>query len=73
METQGKQYKWKIVAWSALRYSDKIQCTLQKSQWFDQKKYCIADLKEKMKNDVADSWGLKNTYLNVGLCLKILE
>lgn len=47
IETQGKQYKWKIVAWSAFRNSDKIQWTLQESQWFDQKKDCIADFKEK--------------------------
>lgn len=48
IETQGKQYKSKIVALSALRNSDKLQQTLQESQWFDQIiKDCITDFKEK--------------------------
>lgn len=54
-----KQYKWKILAWSALRNSDNKKWTLQESKWFDKKQECINDFKEKMKNgyDVVDSWG----------------
>lgn len=37
METKEKQYKWKIVAWNALKNSDKKKWTLQESQWFDKK------------------------------------
>lgn len=59
METKEKQYKWKIVAWNALKNSDKKKWTLQESQWFDKKQTCMNDFKEKMKNgyDVVDSWG----------------
>lgn len=59
METKEKQYKWKIVAWSALKNSDNKTWTIQESQWFDKKQACINDFKENMKNgyDVADSWG----------------
>lgn len=49
MKTQGKQYKWKIVAWNALRRNEK-KWTLQESQWFNRKRECIANVKEKMKN-----------------------
>lgn len=64
METQGKQYKWKIVAWNALRRNEK-KWTLQESQWFNRKEECIANFKEKMKNgyDVADSWGSEEYLL----------
>lgn len=64
METQVKQYKWKILAWSALRLNKK-KWTLQESPWFDQKKDCIANFKEKMKNgyDIADSWGSEEYLL----------
>lgn len=49
METKEKQYKWKIVAWSALKNSENKTWTIQESQWFDKKQACINDFKENMK------------------------
>lgn len=64
METQGKRYKWKILAWSALRRNEK-KWKLQESRWFDKKEDCIANFKEKMKNgyDISDSWGSEEYLL----------
>jgi hypothetical protein len=64
METREKQYKWKILAWSAIRRDEK-KWTSQESQWFDKKEDCIANFKEKMENryDVADSWWSKEYIL----------
>ena len=64
MATQEKQYKWKILAWSALRKKEK-NWTMQESQWFDRKEDCIVDFKEKMRNgyDIADSWGSEEYIL----------
>lgn len=47
MESKGKQYKWKILAWNALRNSDSKKWTLQESQWFDKKEDCIIFVKKK--------------------------
>lgn len=65
METIGKQYKWKILAWNALRNSDSKKWTLQESQWFDKKEDCIIDFKEKTRAgyDIADSWGSEEYLL----------
>lgn len=64
METQEKQYKWKILAWNALRRNER-KWTLLESQWFDKKEDCIADFKEKMKKgySIADSWGSEEYIL----------
>lgn len=73
MESKGKQYKWKILAWNALRNSDSKKWTLQESQWFDNKEDYIIFFKEKTRAsyDIGDSAeDLKNTYWNVELCPK---
>lgn len=65
METKRKQYKWKILAWNALRNSDSKKWTLQESQWFDKKEDCIIDFKEKTRADydITDSWGSEEYLL----------
>lgn len=68
MDSQRTQYKWKIVAWSALRLSkesDKKTWTLQESQWFDRKADCINDFQTVIKHgfDIADSWGSEEYLL----------
>jgi hypothetical protein len=62
METQGKQYKWEILAWSAIRRDGK-KWTLQESQWFNKKEDCITDFKQKMSYDIVDSWGSEEYLL----------
>ena len=64
MEALRKQYKWKILAWSAVRRNEK-KWTLHESQWFSKKEDCIADFKENMRNgyDVADSWASEEYLL----------
>jgi hypothetical protein len=63
MDRQRVQYKWKIIAWNALRKDDKDfeqkTRTLNESQWFDNKKVCIKNFKEVIRNgcDIVDSWG----------------
>lgn len=52
MDSQRTQYKWKIVACSALRLSkesEKKTWTLQESQWFDRKADCIKDFQTVIK------------------------
>jgi hypothetical protein len=62
MDSQRTQYKWEIVAWSALRLtkeSEKKTWVLQESHWFDRKADCIKDFQTVIKHgyDLADSWG----------------
>lgn len=69
MERQTVQYKWKIIAWNALRKDDKNfdrkTWTLNESRWFDSKRACIKDFKETTRNgyDIVDSWGTEEFLL----------
>jgi hypothetical protein len=58
MEYQQKQYKWELLAWSALK-KDSKKSTLHKSDWFNRREDCIINFKEKIQRgyDIADSWG----------------
>lgn len=58
MEYQQTQYKWEILAWSALK-KDKEKWTLHESKWFNKKEDCIIDFKEKIQRGygIVDSWG----------------
>lgn len=60
MNCQGVQYKWKIIAWSALKKDEKNSKT-----WTLNEKACIKDFREVTRNgyDFADSWGTKEILL----------
>jgi hypothetical protein len=46
MEYRQTQYKWEILALSALK-KDSKKWTLTESDWFDKKEDCIISLKKK--------------------------
>lgn len=53
MDCQRLYYKWKIIAWSALKKDDEKNqklWILNESCWFGNKKACIKDFKEVTRN-----------------------
>lgn len=47
METKGKQYKWKILAWNALRNSDSKNGHYKKVNGLTKKRIALLILKKK--------------------------
>jgi hypothetical protein len=64
MEYRQTQYKWEILAWSALKKDGK-KWVLHESDWFNKKEDCIKNLQEKTERgyDIADSLGSEEYIL----------